>query len=91
MFWNKESFKLCERDFPGSPVVKNPPSNAGDLGSIPGRGTKIAYDAGQLCPCTASAKAGAPQQESPHATNYRAHALWSPHVTTRERKPASHN
>ena len=29
------------RDFPGGPVVKNPPSNAGDSGSIPGRGTKI--------------------------------------------------
>ena len=23
----------------GGPVVKNPPSNAGDVGSIPGRGT----------------------------------------------------
>ena len=23
-----------ERDFPDSPVVKNPPSNAGDVGSI---------------------------------------------------------
>ena len=29
------------RDFPGGPVVKNPPSNAGDTGSIAGRGTKI--------------------------------------------------
>ena len=28
-------------DFPGGPGVKNPPSNAGDTGSIPGRGTKI--------------------------------------------------
>ena len=28
------------RDFPGGPMVKNPPSNAGDAGSIPGRGTK---------------------------------------------------
>ena len=25
-------------DFPGGPVVKNPPSNAGDMGSIPGPG-----------------------------------------------------
>ena len=25
-------------DFPGGPVVKNPPSNAGDTGSIPGLG-----------------------------------------------------
>ena len=28
------------RDFPGGPVVKTPPSNAGDVGSIPGQGTK---------------------------------------------------
>ena len=26
------------RDFPGDPVVKNPPANAGGLGSIPGPG-----------------------------------------------------
>ena len=25
-------------DFPGGPVVKNPPGNAGDTGSIPGLG-----------------------------------------------------
>ena len=41
------------RDFPGSPVVKNPPCNAGDAGSIPGQGshrpqvaTKIPHAAG---------------------------------------------
>ena len=39
-------------DFPGGPVVKNPPSNAGDAGSIPGRGTKIPHDTGQLSPRT---------------------------------------
>ena len=35
-------------DFPGGPVVKNLPSNAGDAGSIPGWGTKIPYAVGQL-------------------------------------------
>ena len=35
-------------DFPGGPVVKNLPSNAGDLDSIPNQGTKISYAAGQL-------------------------------------------
>ena len=39
------------RDFPGGPVVKNPPSNAGDTGSIPGQGTKIPHAVGQLSPC----------------------------------------
>ena len=40
------------RDFPGGPVVKNLPSNAGDASSIPGRGTKIPHAAGQLSPLT---------------------------------------
>ena len=39
-------------DFPGGPVVKNPPSDAGDTGSIPGLGTKIPHAVGQLSPCT---------------------------------------
>ena len=38
-------------DFPGGPVVKNPPSNAGDTGSIPGWGTKIPHATGQLNLC----------------------------------------
>ena len=29
-------------------MVKNPPFNAGDLGSIPGQGTKIPHAGGQL-------------------------------------------
>ena len=28
-------------DFPGTPVVKNLPPSAGDVGSIPGGGTKM--------------------------------------------------
>ena len=40
--------KPVSGDFPGGPVVKNPPSNAGDMGSIPGQGTKIPHAAGQL-------------------------------------------
>ena len=30
--------KMGKRDFPGGPVVKNPPANAGDVNSIPGPG-----------------------------------------------------
>ena len=30
-------------DFPGSPVVKTSPSNAGGAGSIPGQGAKIPH------------------------------------------------
>ena len=36
------------RGFPGGPVVKNPPCNAGDMGLIPGQGTKIPHAAEQL-------------------------------------------
>ena len=31
-------FKMDNQDFPGGPVVKNLPANAGDMGSIPGPG-----------------------------------------------------
>ena len=39
---NRE-FKRYPRDFPGGPVVKTWPSNAGGAGSIPGRGAKIPH------------------------------------------------
>ena len=38
------------RDFPGGPVVKNPPSNAEDTGLIPGQGTKVPPAWRQLSP-----------------------------------------
>ena len=37
-------------DFPGSPVVKNLSSNAGDLGLIPGWGSKISHTSEQISP-----------------------------------------
>ena len=40
------------RNFASGPVVKNLPSNAGDVGSIPGLGTKIPHAVGQLSPST---------------------------------------
>ena len=44
----KLSIEVTLGDFPGGPVVKNPPSNAEDVGSIPGQGTKIPHATGQL-------------------------------------------
>ena len=44
--------KVAFEAFPSSPVVKNPPANAGDTGLIPGRGTKISRALEQLGPCT---------------------------------------
>ena len=55
--WGFTRQKREERDFPGGPVVKNLPSNAGDTGWIPGWGTKIPHARGQLSPCTATSGA----------------------------------
>ena len=56
-------------------MVKNPPSNAGDAGSIPGQGAKIPHAMGQLSPRAST--------REPASSNYRAHMLWSPRATTK--------
>ena len=40
--------KNIREDFPGGPVVKKLPFNAGDMGLISGRGTKVPHAAEQL-------------------------------------------
>ena len=56
-------------NFPGGPVVKNPPTNAEDMGSVPGlERSHIATE--QLSPCTTTTEARLPrahalQQEKP--------------------------
>ena len=45
--WNAVPLSLQQhisRDFAGGPVVKNPPSNAGNTGSTPSGGTKIPHE-----------------------------------------------
>ena len=42
------SLKTSGKDFPGGPVIKNLPFNAGDMGLIPGQRTKIPDASGQL-------------------------------------------
>ena len=44
------------RDFPGGPVVKNSPCNAGETGSIPSQETKILHATGLLSPPAATAE-----------------------------------
>ena len=68
---------LCQkqqqlRDFPGGPVVKNLPSDAGDTGLIPGRGTKIPHATGQLSPraTTREEKTRMPQLEREKPTRH---------------------
>ena len=48
-------------DFPGGPVVKSPPSNAGDAGVIPGWGTRIPHASGLLSPGATTTDACAPR------------------------------
>ena len=48
MYPKKKKKNPTRGNFPGGPVVKNLPCNAGDVGSIPGQGTKIPHAAGQL-------------------------------------------
>ena len=61
-------------DFPGCLVVKNLPTNAGDVNSIPDQGTKIPHAREQLSPQATTtepmcSEACAPQLErSPSAT-----------------------
>ena len=45
-------------------MVKNPPANAGNMGSITGWGTKIPHDAEQRCPCAKTGEAWAATQRS---------------------------
>ena len=40
-------FKTNDRDFPGGPVVKTSPSNAGGAGSIPGQKLRSHMPCGQ--------------------------------------------
>ena len=75
------SKRNSKRDSPGGPVVKNPPCNAGDVGSILGQGTKNPHAAGQLSPCATT--------REPECSTYRAHTLWTLRATTTE--PMRHN
>lgn len=47
---HKSKQKNQTADFLSGPVMKNPPCNAGDAGSIPSRGTKSPHASKQLSP-----------------------------------------
>ena len=50
------SAKKHGSDFPGTPVVKNLPANAGEPRLIPGQEAKIPHASGQLSPLAATAE-----------------------------------
>ena len=49
--WRFAQCKTAVKDFPGGPVVKNPPSSSGVVGPIPRWGTNIPHAMGQLNLC----------------------------------------
>ena len=64
-------------DFPGGSVVKNPPANAGDMGSSPGPGRSHmlrSNEARVLQLLSLSSRARRPQLLSLRATTTEAHA-----------------
>ena len=62
--------RLWTRDFPGGPVVKNPPCNAGDASSTPDQETTIPHAAGQLSPrATTRGKPAHPAMKDPTCCN----------------------
>ena len=70
-------------------MVRNPPSNAGGAGSIPGQGTKIPHAMGQLSPRAATTEPTCSGAHAPQLERSLRVATKSPHTTTKE--PACHN
>ena len=78
-------------DFPGGPVVKNLPSNAGDVGSITGRGTKIPHAAGQQSLRTTTEPMCCKLQSPRATTTEPMHCGACASQLEREKNPACHN
>ena len=55
--WRKPDRRRPWGDFPGGPVVKNPPTDAEDTGSVSGPGTEISHAVEQLSPCATTTEA----------------------------------
>ena len=65
--------KEWNRDFPGGSVVEDPAYNAGDVGSIPGEGTKIPPAVGQLSPRATTTELACGKLQSPRALELANH------------------
>ena len=70
--------KVQTFDFPGGPVVKNPPTNAGDMGSMPGPG-RFHTPQGNYC--------RGPQLPSPQTTTTDAHVPRGARILQQEKPP----
>ena len=70
----------CFIGLPWWPRVESPPFNAGDVGLIPGRGTKIPCALGQL------SLSAATREEDPHATAQSLHAATKTRSSQKKKK-----
>ena len=78
MYQENLCIKKWWRDFPGGAVVKNPPANAGDMGSSSGPGRSHmprSNQAGAPQLLSLCSRAREPQLLSPRTTTSEAHAL----------------
>ena len=66
-------------DFPGGPVINSTPCNGGDVGSIPGWGTKTLYVMEQLAPCATTTEPAPTTRES-ICLNERSHITHRPQL-----------
>ena len=100
------SFKTTFQGFPGGAVVKNPPANSGDTGSIPGPGRSHMPWSNKACEphlLSLCSRAHEPQLLSPRATATEARAprararqqekppQWEAHAPQRRGAPAPRN
>ena len=73
--------------FPGGPVVKNPPANAGDIGSIPGWGRPLSIPPAtnpvrhSYCACLLEPREPQPLLYSLHSATRDVTAMGSPRTT----------
>ena len=76
--------KSLRRDLPGGPVVKNLSVNAGDMGSVPGLGTKIPHARRQPSLCSTQEKPTHHDQQSLYTAEQPLCHNRSQHLVTRE-------
>ena len=77
------------KDFSGGPVVKSLPSNARDMESIPGPGTKIPHAVEQLSPKAPTTEPT--HSEAVHGNSWEVHTLQQRSLVPQLRSDAAKN
>ena len=68
-------YKTSRGHLSGGPVIKNPPHNAGDVGSVPGLGTKIPHSVELLLSPSTLTREFMHHSERPHVPQLRSDVL----------------